>query len=54
MFSELSSDLAQCLIAKLTAHRALEVSGSAHCLPFHVLRVEHHQLALKAAAHAAQ
>lgn len=43
-----------CLSAQIAAHRALSVPLRLDALPVHVLRIEHHQLAAKAAAHAAQ
>ena len=50
----LGEDSADCMLAIGKAHRAIQISGGVHGLPFHVLGIEHHELALKAAAHATQ
>jgi len=42
------------LLAIWPTHGAIQISGRVHSLPLHVLRVEHHELAVKAAAHATQ
>jgi len=50
----LEQDSLHRLLAIRATHWAIQISGRVHGLPFHVLGIEHHELALKAAAHATQ